>query len=286
VRRRRTTREEREKAPRAVIYARYSPRPDEKSCPSIDNQLAWCHEYAAKNGYDVMDEYYDEGVSGEVFERPGLTELLEDLPRKTDVIVWRQDRLARDLRIQETVEYLVRKKRGKVCYVQCIAGGDSPEAIFARQLMGSFAQLERSLISRRTSEAVRMKRIAGWSHSSQIDYGFYGKKIKGRRLMIPYDPEMRVLQRICQLRAEGMGRINLVKTLNAEGYVMRNGRPFTPDWGKKLLKKIETNQMPYGIGFWDIMEWPNPTKNWLGAQQGADGKPKEVGPGRGTKVAT
>ena len=46
----------------AVIYARYSS--DKQSEESIDAQVRACRDYAAVKGYNVIEVYADEAVSG------------------------------------------------------------------------------------------------------------------------------------------------------------------------------------------------------------------------------
>ena len=38
----------------AVIYARFSPRPDANECDSVEKQLERCRSYCKAHGYDVI----------------------------------------------------------------------------------------------------------------------------------------------------------------------------------------------------------------------------------------
>ena len=66
-------------------------------------------EYARSEDHELLTIFKDEGVSGGIEDRPGLVELfnhLEDDPSLDGVLIFKLDRLARDLYIQE---HLIRK---------------------------------------------------------------------------------------------------------------------------------------------------------------------------------
>ncbi len=62
---------------RCAIYARYST--DKQNPLSIDDQVRKCREFAAQNGWEVLDThiYSDEAISGATDDRSGLKNLLE-----------------------------------------------------------------------------------------------------------------------------------------------------------------------------------------------------------------
>ena len=45
---------------------------------SIENQKKILEKYARENGFEIIDEYIDDGWSGTNFNRPGVQRLLED----------------------------------------------------------------------------------------------------------------------------------------------------------------------------------------------------------------
>jgi DNA invertase Pin-like site-specific DNA recombinase len=59
--------------PLAVLYARFSPRPNPDECDSVDKQLERCRAYCEGHGYTVVAQYHDKDLSGERADnRPGL----------------------------------------------------------------------------------------------------------------------------------------------------------------------------------------------------------------------
>ena len=61
------------------IYARLS-KDDERNGESlsIENQKLILEKYVFEQGWNLIDEYIDDGYSGTTFDRPGVQRLLED----------------------------------------------------------------------------------------------------------------------------------------------------------------------------------------------------------------
>ncbi len=57
---------------RVALYARYSS--DSQRDASIEDQLRLCSEYAQKQGWRVVDTYFDRAVSGDTLLRDGILE--------------------------------------------------------------------------------------------------------------------------------------------------------------------------------------------------------------------
>ncbi|MCD7804472.1 MAG: recombinase family protein [Oscillospiraceae bacterium] len=62
------------------IYARLS-RDDERTgeSVSIENQKELLNRYVREQGWNLIDYYIDDGVSGTTFDRPGLNRLIGDV---------------------------------------------------------------------------------------------------------------------------------------------------------------------------------------------------------------
>ncbi len=83
---------------KAVLYARVSTEEQATSGYSLAQQLEALREYAAREGYEVLEEVKDPGYSGASLERPGLNRV-RDLVAAGDVYVVMaqdRDRIARD----------------------------------------------------------------------------------------------------------------------------------------------------------------------------------------------
>lgn len=68
-------------------YVRLSRDDDKKNYISIENQKMIINQYAASQELVIDRWYEDDGVSGYVFNRPGFSQLMEDLDKDIDVII-------------------------------------------------------------------------------------------------------------------------------------------------------------------------------------------------------
>jgi len=57
---------------RAILYARVSTEEQAKSGYSLAQQIEALREYAAYEGYEVLEEVLDRGQSGASLARPGM----------------------------------------------------------------------------------------------------------------------------------------------------------------------------------------------------------------------
>ena len=66
---------------RAILYARVSTDEQARSGYSLAQQIETLREYAAREGYEVLEEVQDAGQSSSNPERPGMNRLI-------DLIAW------------------------------------------------------------------------------------------------------------------------------------------------------------------------------------------------------
>ncbi len=93
---------------RAILYARVSTDEQARSGYSLAQQIEALREYAASEGYEVLEEVQDPGQSGASLERPGM-DRVRDLVATGGVSVvpaQDRDRLARE----PAYHYLLRRE--------------------------------------------------------------------------------------------------------------------------------------------------------------------------------
>ncbi|QIB35810.1 recombinase family protein [Ancylobacter pratisalsi] len=134
---------------RAAIYVRVST--DEQTVANQEREL---RDVAARAGWDIVEVYADHGISGAKGrdKRPAFDKLCKDAARRRfDVVMsWSVDRLGRSL--QDLVGFLADLHALKVDLFLQQQGIDTTtpagKALF--QLLGVFAEFERSMIRDRT----------------------------------------------------------------------------------------------------------------------------------------
>ena len=139
-----------------IGYCRVS-TDNQKDEGTIDLQRQALKAYADAKGYELVKTFEDEGVSGGLENRAGLAEMfgfLEDKENKEveAVLIFKLDRLARDLYIQE---HLIKKLEALniklISTKEADLDSDDPMRKAFRQFMGIVSELEKAFITMRLS---------------------------------------------------------------------------------------------------------------------------------------
>jgi DNA invertase Pin-like site-specific DNA recombinase len=130
---------------------------------SVDLQVNELREYAARRGWQIIEEYLDVGVSGAKESRPALNRLMADArQRRFDILlVWKIDRFGRSLK--HLVNSLAELESVGVAFVSLRDSLDlsSPAGRLMAQLLGAISEFERSLIVERVRAGIRNARNKG-----------------------------------------------------------------------------------------------------------------------------
>jgi DNA invertase Pin-like site-specific DNA recombinase len=178
---------------KVALYSRVS-----TDSQTTENQLLELREVAARNGWVVVQEFTDQGISGAKGrdQRPAFDALIKAAMRKEfDLIAsWSVDRLGRSL--QDLVAFLsdIHAKQVDLYLHQQGMDTSTPSGKALFQMMGVFAEFERAMIQERVKAGLQRAKAQG--------------KRLGRPTMAP-DIEVRILA----LREQGMGKVKIAKTL-------------------------------------------------------------------------
>lgn len=144
---------------RIAIYARVSTLNGQNP----EMQLAELREYAVRRGWTVIGEFVDVGVSGSRDSRPELNKCMDAArSRKCDaILVWKLDRWARSLKF--LVNNLAELTAYGVAFVSLRDNIDlsTPAGRLMVQMIGAFAEFERSLIVERVRAGMNSARARG-----------------------------------------------------------------------------------------------------------------------------
>ncbi|HZU42950.1 MAG TPA: recombinase family protein [Terriglobales bacterium] len=143
---------------RAAIYARVS-TPDQH----LENQILDLRKLAAQRGFEVLREYTDRGISGSKAKRPGLDAMMADARRGefSVLLVAAFDRIARSTKnFLEVVDELNSLGIEFVSAREAIDTSGPMGRMFIT-MVGSIAELERSLIVERIKAGMRRARLEG-----------------------------------------------------------------------------------------------------------------------------
>src|SRR5712675_722579 len=142
---------------RAALYGRVSTFDQEP-----ENQLAELRRYVGARGW-TSAEYVDRGVSGAKDRRPALDRLLIDARRRRFdvVVVWRLDRLGRNLR--HLIILLEELQALGIAFVSLNEGIDAttPAGKLQMHILGAIAEFERARIAERVRAGLRRATAQG-----------------------------------------------------------------------------------------------------------------------------
>lgn len=175
---------------RCAVYTRKSTDEGlEKEFNSLDAQREACEAYIVSQRHEgwvlVVDSYDDGGFSGGSMQRPGLKRLLDDLGTgKVDLIlVYKVDRLTRALSdFAKIVDILDAAGASFVSITQAFNTTTSMGRLTLNVLL-SFAQFEREVISERVRDKVAASKAKGMWMGGSLALGY--DKIDGKLVVNP-----------------------------------------------------------------------------------------------------
>jgi DNA invertase Pin-like site-specific DNA recombinase len=145
---------------KVAIYARVSTA---NHGQDVSLQTREQHQFAEARGWQVFDDYIDQGVSGSKDSRPELNRLMADARRrKFDIVlVWKLDRFGRSLR--HLVNALAEFESLNISFVSLSDNLDLSTASgrLMFQIIGAMAEFERALIQERVRAGIRNARAKG-----------------------------------------------------------------------------------------------------------------------------
>jgi len=158
----------REQALRCAIYTRKSSEEGlNQEFNSLDAQRESGEAFIKSQTHEgwecLPDRYDDGGFTGSNLDRPALARLLADLEKGDvdEVVVYKVDRLSRSLRdFGRLMERFERQKVGFAAVTQQFDTSTSMGRLVLNVLL-SFAQFERELISERTRDKIQAARRRG-----------------------------------------------------------------------------------------------------------------------------
>lgn len=238
---------------RCAIYTRKSVAEGlDQEFNSLDAQREAGEAYIASQKHEgwvcLPQQYNDGGFSGGNMERPGLKRLLDDIEAgDVDcIVVYKIDRLSRSLLdFARIMEVLGRKRVQFVSVTQQFNTGNSMGRLMLNVLM-SFAEFEREMISERTRDKLAAARRKGKWTGGAPPLG-YDVDFEKTRLVVNAR-EARRVGKIFDLYLEHQSLLSVVEALRQRGWMNkkritkkgkeRGGRPFDKNSLHRLLTSV------------------------------------------------
>lgn len=245
---------------RVALYARVSSEIQEKEA-TIESQVAQLRETAEIQGDTVVQEYRDDGFSGDLLARPGLDRLRDDAGKGLfdRVIVLSPDRLARRWVYGEVIADELRRQNVTIQYLNQKDDG-TEEGKLLLGITGLFAQYEKAKIIERTRRGRLFSARSGNIVTSKAPYGYnYIPRSPERRgLFQVNDEEAQVVRLIFQLFAnQQMSISSLMRELLRRGIRSVMGRSV---WERSMVTKILRNTTYIGVWHYNKMVAAEPRR--------------------------
>jgi DNA invertase Pin-like site-specific DNA recombinase len=194
--------------------------------------------YCKAQGMTLVAILSDEGISGSngLDTRQGLAEALARIEAReaSVLVVYRFDRLARDLILQETlIRRLAEHGADVVSVKEPAIEGDEHTRVMVRQILGVVSQYERAVIRGRMAAGKAQKVATGGYGGGRPGYG---QKAENRRLVTNPD-EVAIVNAIMDGRRKEWSYRVIATNLEQQGMTTRCGGKWNPNQIRRIAQR-------------------------------------------------
>jgi site-specific DNA recombinase len=208
---------------KCAIYTRVSTSEGlEQEFTSLDNQRESAESYIQSQkseGWTALAERYDDGgFTGANTDRPALQKLIDDIKthRINCVVVYKVDRLSRSLLdFSQLLEFFDQSNVAFVSVTQHFNTNTSMGRLTLNILL-SFAQFEREIISERTRDKIGSAKKKGKWVGGCVPLGYDLDKVN-HKLLLNHE-EAKIVKELFGLYLKERSLLQVAKIANAKGY--------------------------------------------------------------------
>ena len=243
--------------PKAVIYARVSSIKQVQEGHGLSSQETRCREFARNRGYEVLEVFSDEGVTGKLLERKQMQAMLTFLrtrKRKNEQIIVLIDdisRLARDVEAHIQLRGAISEAGGKL-ESPSIEFGDDSDSRLVEHLLASVAAHQREKNAEQVKNRMRARALNGyWITTAPVGYRY--EKVEGHgKLLVRDEPIASIVEQALKGFAYGRfetltevknfleshtvfprgsdGKVHVQRAADMLAHVIYSGRLSFPKW--------------------------------------------------------
>lgn len=213
----------------------------------MDAQRTRCKAMALVKGWPEPTFYEDDGISGtkEVSKRPGLSRMVEDIRvgKIQAIIIPSLDRLGRKVHI--VISLVEELRQRNIALVSCKESLDTstPQGTFVMHMFAALAQLERDLISQRTTDALAERGKRDGEKGGRLPYA-YRRSENG---IVVDAEEAKIVRRIFKLHKQDFSLREIAADIS-------NGK----QWAHTSVAEVLRNKDAYkgGLRGESDVRWP------------------------------
>ncbi|MGN1053154.1 MAG: recombinase family protein, partial [Candidatus Scatosoma sp.] len=185
------------------------------------NQRTILRKYAEERGFEIHDEYIDDGISGTTFQRPEVQRLLDDA--KTGVIntiiVKDLSRFGRNyIEVGQYIDYVFPAFGIRFIAIQDNVDTENRDSgtMEMMPIMNVFNEWHAANTSKKIRAVLKANAREGKYHARKAPYG-YVKGVDEKKTPIVDEDVAPIVKRIFEMRASGLSPHKIADTLNSEG---------------------------------------------------------------------
>ncbi|MBI4158297.1 MAG: recombinase family protein [Candidatus Yanofskybacteria bacterium] len=239
-------------AKKFVAYCRTSTE-NQREEKTIELQINSLEKYAREKEVEIVEWFKDDGVSGGLESRPELVRLLDYLKENDEVgsvLIYKLDRLARDLFIQEG---LIRKfaelNKQVVSTLEPDLDSNDPFRKAFRQMLGVFSEFEKAMIGLRMKNGKHVAVSKGKWHGGFV----YGYNNDGNGQLTINKSESEIVKKVFYMRnKQHKTYIKIADYLNTENIKTKLGGKWHASTIRAIIKNpIYKGKMRFGDKTYD-----------------------------------
>ena len=223
----------------AVLYARVSSIKQVEQGNGLDSQIHRCRQYADSNGYHVLKEFRDEGITGSRADRKeiqAVVDFIQNHESPVTVIMDEVTRLGRDMVVYFTLKDRIEALGGKVIFISQ-SFDKSPSGKFVENIMVACGEFERLNNKDRVIGRMKARVEAGvWPYG--LFQGYKPSTVPGVRE--PYEPVAGTIRQALEGYAYGTlaNYEDIARFINAQVLLNFKGKPihYNGEKAKDLLE--------------------------------------------------
>lgn len=242
----------------SLICCRVSSEKQVREGHGLEGQEQRCRHYSNEKGYIYERTYFDEGISGAIFERPAIKEILEYIDKnshKKYVVIFDDiNRIARDVQ----VHWAIKKEfalRGATIESPNFKFENTPEGKFIETILAGKSQLDREQNARQVKQKMKARMESGYWTFARVPCGFEIIKTKEHgKIIIPKKPESQIIKELLEGFANDrfMSKTDLLNFLKTKESILGNKRRIRFNFINSLLSP---KNLSLYAGFIEYPEW-------------------------------
>lgn len=227
----------------AVAYMRVSTNGQTgEDAFGLDAQREQIIEYCKENDIAIVDWFIDEGVSGADIRKPGLDAIIAGAvtnPPVEMVVTAKTDRISRKVEYYYAYKIKLQTVGINIVSVAEDFGRENMFTPLLEALTAAMAEVERGMITARTSGGRKVKASRGGYSGGRTPYGYVvDKNIRG---MVINEEQAKVVRLIFEMKHNGFTFQRIVDELNKQGYTNKSGGK----WAISSVQVILGNEPTY-----------------------------------------